>query len=173
MPRWNRGDQERLMADLGRERADPVKKVTAWLDEPDQHDYAAAEHYLSLISDPDTARKTAEALKQGSIEHRQAKDILRAAQLPLLDQLDALVAKDLRKVGDGKELSPVLLVRGDAASGLPLEVADGYHRICASYHVDENTDIPCRLTDWDWGVVGEVDYDEMFEAPRKETHEAQ
>jgi hypothetical protein len=23
---------------------------------------------------------------------------------------------------------------------------DGYHRVCASYHVNENTDIPCRLT---------------------------
>jgi hypothetical protein len=30
---------------------------------------------------------------------------------------------------------------------LPLIVADGYHRICASYHLDENTDIPCRIAD--------------------------
>ena len=27
----------------------------------------------------------------------------------------------------------------------PLLVADGYHRVCASYWLDENTDIPCRL----------------------------
>jgi len=38
-----------------------------------------------------------------------------------------------------------LLVRGDIASGRHLQIADGYHRVCASYHVDENTDIPCRL----------------------------
>jgi hypothetical protein len=26
-------------------------------------------------------------------------------------------------------------------------VADGYHRLCASYHVDEATEIPCRVVD--------------------------
>jgi len=30
---------------------------------------------------------------------------------------------------------------------LTLIVADGYHRICASYHLDEDADIPCRLVD--------------------------
>ena len=28
-----------------------------------------------------------------------------------------------------------------------LTIADGYHRICASYHLDENEDIPCRMVD--------------------------
>lgn len=27
----------------------------------------------------------------------------------------------------------------------PLIAADGYHRVCASYWIDENTDIPCIL----------------------------
>jgi hypothetical protein len=27
----------------------------------------------------------------------------------------------------------------------PLIIADGYHRVCASYWIDENTDIPCIL----------------------------
>jgi hypothetical protein len=26
-------------------------------------------------------------------------------------------------------------------------VADGYHRICASYWIDENSQIPCHLVD--------------------------
>jgi hypothetical protein len=26
-----------------------------------------------------------------------------------------------------------------------LQIADGYHRICASYHLDEDADIPCRM----------------------------
>ena len=39
----------------------------------------------------------------------------------------------------------MLLVRGDLALGLALQIADGYHRVCASYHTDENTDIPCRI----------------------------
>jgi hypothetical protein len=55
------------------------------------------------------------------------------------------VAADLRKIAAGKPLSPVLLVRGDLATGRAAQIADGYHRVCASYHTDENTDIPCRL----------------------------
>jgi hypothetical protein len=26
-----------------------------------------------------------------------------------------------------------------------MQIADGYHRVCASYHTDENTDIPVVL----------------------------
>jgi hypothetical protein len=40
------------------------------------------------------------------------------------------------------------LVRGSAVSGYPLQIADGYHRVCASYLTDENTDIPCHLASW-------------------------
>jgi hypothetical protein len=57
------------------------------------------------------------------------------------------VAKDLKKVKAGDKLSPVLTVRGNVRTGQALTIADGYHRICASYHLDENEDIPCRLVD--------------------------
>ncbi len=57
------------------------------------------------------------------------------------------VARDLRKVKSGKPLSPVLLVRGQLANGVALTIADGYHRVCASYHLDEDADIPCRIAD--------------------------
>ena len=30
---------------------------------------------------------------------------------------------------------------------MPLTIADGYHRVCASYHVNEDADIPCLLVD--------------------------
>jgi hypothetical protein len=57
------------------------------------------------------------------------------------------VAIDLEKVRKGELLSPLLLVRGSAGHDVPLTVADGYHRICASYHINENADIPCRIVD--------------------------
>jgi hypothetical protein len=38
-------------------------------------------------------------------------------------------------------------VRGDLAAGRPLQIADGYHRVCASYHLSEDTEIPCRIAD--------------------------
>jgi hypothetical protein len=72
----------------------------------------------------------------------RAKDLLRAARLQLLPRDDSEVAKDLRGIAGGEALSPVLLVRG-----APLLVADGYHRICASYYIAEDADIPCRLVD--------------------------
>jgi hypothetical protein len=40
------------------------------------------------------------------------------------------------------------LVRGDFRTATPLQIADGYHRVCASYLTDENTPIPCRLVSW-------------------------
>jgi hypothetical protein len=55
------------------------------------------------------------------------------------------VKRDLKKVKEGKLLSPVLLVRGDLEGDRPLIVADGYHRLCASYYLDENAEIPCHL----------------------------
>jgi hypothetical protein len=112
-----------------------------WKDEPERQDYPAARNYLSLLVDPRTAKKIAKALGEEPHTVRyKAKDILRAAALPLLPLDDPEVAKDLAKVKAGAKLSPVLLVRGD-----PLWVADGYHRICASYHLDEDAEIPCRI----------------------------
>lgn len=120
-----------------------------WKTEPDEHDYPAALDYLTLVTDERTAARLAEELRQAELTHRKAKDILRAARLELLDEANVHVAKDLRKVKKGRALSPVLLVRGHGHPGLKttdnLLVADGYHRVCASHHLDENADIPCKL----------------------------
>ena len=76
-----------------------------------------------------------------------AKDILRSAQLELLPMNDAAVVRDITKVAQGMKLSPVLLMRGDYTTGTPLVIADGYHRVCSSYHLSENELIPCRIID--------------------------
>jgi len=118
-----------------------------WKDEPERHDYPAAGNFLSLLLDPSVVSVVVAALEGAPVEHRKAKDLLRASGLALLGPDNHHVARDLAKVHDGVELSPVLLVRGDLRAGRPLVVADGYHRICASYHLDENTDIPCKVAD--------------------------
>lgn len=118
-----------------------------WKDEPDEHDYPAAEDYLSLITTPAVAKKLVRRLRGAPIVHRKAKDLLRASGLPVLPPDNFHVAKDLKKVTQGALLSPVLLVRGVARAHVPLIVADGYHRICASYHLAEDADIPCRIAD--------------------------
>jgi hypothetical protein len=116
-----------------------------WKEEPDKHDYPAAADYLALIAPPGTVKKLVAALQDAPIVHKKAKDILRAAGLPILSPDDVHVRADLVKIADGTKLSPILLVRGDYAAGVPLQVADGYHRVCASYHLDVNTDIPAKL----------------------------
>jgi hypothetical protein len=122
----------------------PVTGVQ-WLSAPEKHDYQAAEDYLSLIMSPTKAANARQQLSAaaGDLTHRKAKDILRASQLALLGQDNKHVADDLQKVAAGTPLSPILLIRGH--DGSPLTVADGYHRVCASYWIDENTDIPCVL----------------------------
>jgi hypothetical protein len=118
-----------------------------WKDEPDEHDFPAAADYLSLLVPAQTAASLVERLKGVEKLDRKAKDLLRASRLSLLARENPHVAADLKKVSAGERLSPVLLVRGQADKGLALLVADGYHRVCASYHLDEDADIPCRIVD--------------------------
>ena len=118
-----------------------------WKEEPDDHDYPAAADYLSLVMSEADAAPVVDALRRAAILRRKAKDLLRASRLALLAETNAHVAADLAKVRRGERLSPVLLVRGSLVADVALTVADGYHRICASYHLDENADIPCRLVD--------------------------
>ena len=124
-----------------------MAQTVKWLPKPEKHDYRAAEDYLSLLMPPKRAASLSRRLAAAreDITHRKAKDILRASQLPLLGEENKHVASDLRKAASGIALSPILLLRGDEAH--PLLVADGYHRVCASYWIDENTDIPCILID--------------------------
>ena len=128
------------------------KEKLRWADAPASQDYPAAGSYLRLLTPPDTAEALAGLLAQAPAVTQAAKDILRAAGLPLLAIDDPEVAKDLRKVARGDALSPILLVRGDMAAGRPLVIADGYHRVCASYHLDEDTEIPCRIADFTAGA---------------------
>jgi hypothetical protein len=112
-----------------------------WKDEPETEDFPAAQSYLSLLVGRAAAKKLAKALrKQAFLTHFAAKDILRASGLPLLAADDSEVSSDLEKIRRGEKLSPVLLIEG-----VPLWVADGYHRVCASYHLDEKEPVPGRI----------------------------
>lgn len=119
-----------------------------WKTAPEDHDFPAAATYLSLVVSPEVAERAVALLRDSPTLIFAAKDLLRASRLPLLERDNKHVAGDLKKVGKGARLSPVLLVRGEARSDLPLVVADGYHRICASYWIDENAEIPCRMVVW-------------------------
>jgi len=114
-----------------------------WLAKPEKHDYPAAESYLSLIYDHKTAAKYAKALADAPMTSFKAKDIFRASGLPLLGTTNSHVRKNQKKLSAGKKLSPLLLIR-DPSHG-KVVIADGYHRMCAVYSVDEDTPVPCKI----------------------------
>jgi hypothetical protein len=118
-----------------------------WQTEPDGHDFPAARTYLSLVCAPALAGKLVKLLERAPTSRYQAKDLLRASRLQLLDENNKHVASDLQKVHNGIKLSPILLVRGRFDKNRDLVIADGYHRVCASYWLDENSLIPCRIVD--------------------------
>ena len=114
-----------------------------WAKSPDKGDYPAAQSYLSLIYDPEVARHLVKKLKRAEVIEVKATDIFRASELSLLGLSNANVEKDKKKILDGTELSPLLLVR-DSRNG-KVVVADGYHRLCAVYSFNEEAVIPCKL----------------------------
>ena len=114
-----------------------------WLPEPEDHDYPAAESYLSIIYDEKTAAAFVAKLKKAQVSKFKAKDIFRASALSLLGVSNSHVDKDRKKIRDGRKLSPLLLVRENGPSRVI--IADGYHRLCAVYSVDEDAVIPCKI----------------------------
>lgn len=124
-----------------------MAKKEHWKADPDPHDFPAAGNYLSLTMGRADVLAAVRRLKAATNTERMAKDLLRASRLPLLPMDDHEVMRDLKKIRKGELLSPVLLVRGNLVGDLALTIADGYHRICTSYHLDEDATIPCRLVD--------------------------
>jgi hypothetical protein len=121
------------------------KSKLKWSAKGESEDFDAAKTYLSLIVSDAAAAKIAGNLRRSHAVAYAAKDLLRAAQLPLLPRDEPHVDADLKRIAKGKALSPVLLVQGDMAKGLPLTVADGYHRICAVVYFDESAPVQCRI----------------------------
>lgn len=115
-----------------------------WLDEPQKHDLAAAERFLSLELHAKHVRVALERLRKQRSKTRgfAAKDLLRAADLDALPTDNEGVAAKLKKIEQHEKISPVLLVRRKQGK---LLVADGYHRISAAHICDESTIVPCVL----------------------------
>ena len=118
------------------------KSKIQWLREPQKHDYAAAESYLSLTFEPDAAKKIVRGLETATVSEFAAKDIFRASWLPLLTS-DSHVEKDRAKIILSEKISPILLVR-DNKNGKVI-IADGYHRLCAVYSFNPDAMIPCKI----------------------------
>jgi hypothetical protein len=123
------------------------KPKLEWAEKGEDEDFWAAEKYLSLLCSDTKAKALVKGLRDSKPIEHAAKDLLRGAHLPLLPSDEEHVSEDLKRIQKGEALAPVLLVRGDIATGLPLIVADGYHRICAVCYFDESAPITCRIAD--------------------------
>jgi hypothetical protein len=112
-----------------------------WLDNPEEKDFPAALDYLELLFEPEVAQVFVKKLGSSKTIKKKAKDIFRASNLSILPKDNRHVKANLRKFKKGNPLSPILLVRYQAK----LIIADGYHRLCASYYLSEDLEVPCRL----------------------------
>lgn len=136
MTRRERGNDEVM--------AEPTVQVK-WKNEPEEHDYPAAADFLELVAEPEVIDTVVRELRAAAVSHKKAKDILRAAGLELLPAYNPHVRRDLEKIVAGKSLSPILVVRGDFRKGVPAQIVDGYHRVCACHYADENIAIPMKI----------------------------
>ena len=114
-----------------------------WLDEPEDKDYPAALSYLALLYDEKQARSLVGRLKRAGAREFAVKDILRASDT-LPSEVKAFDwGEQMREIRAGTPLSPLLLVR--RGGGGHLIVADGFHRLCALFSIDEDAIASCRI----------------------------
>lgn len=118
-------------------------KEIKWLPDAEEHDYPAAESYLSILYNEDRVAKMVVRFRSAAVVQFKAKDIFRASQLSLLGVSNSHVEKDRKKILKGICLSPLLLLR-DEQNG-KVVIADGYHRLCAIYEFDEDALIHCKI----------------------------
>jgi hypothetical protein len=124
----------------------PIK----WEEDVADHDYAAANAYLSLKLTAAATDKAVERLREAKLTTRRANDILRASGLEAAPLDDPGVVKDLIKVIQRKPLSPVLVLGGADRS----DIADGYHRVSLVYRLDPYGTVPLKLADMSGVRVG-------------------
>ena len=111
----------------------------AWLKQPEKKDYPAAASVLTLLFDEKAANRYVRRLSKAPISQFKARDILRMCDVSALGI--AASDDDRKRILAGKPLSPLLLVRDSRR----VIVADGYHRLCTVYTMDENAMIPCKI----------------------------
>jgi hypothetical protein len=118
-----------------------AKHQTRWNERPAPQDYIAALDYLTLQFPAATARRLVKKARGVRATEHIAKDLVRASNLPLLPLDERHVAENLKRIRKGKPLSPVIFIQGDLTRGRPFVIADGYHRMCAACHADEDSPV--------------------------------
>jgi hypothetical protein len=125
------------------QQPDPGQVPIKWAEDVAEHDYAAAQAYLSIKLPAATADEAVARLRKAKLTQRRANDILRASGLTPAPLDDPGVVKDLIKVIEGKKLSPVLIAGGPGGT----DIADGFHRVSLVYRIDPYAVVPLKLAE--------------------------
>jgi hypothetical protein len=87
-----------------------------------EHDYPSPASFLNLVARSARVEVLTALLSQVPTMHHAAKDVLRAAGLPLLPHDDPEVAKDLTRLADEVALSPGLLGQRQGVLFVPVDM---------------------------------------------------
>jgi len=116
-----------------------------WKDFLDADDLDDAKTQLLLLFGKNDTDQLLGDFQQAENVTWKPKELFYASGRDAAPADDLHVAKVLGEIKAGKALTPVMLVRGDYAEGLPLLFANGWHRACAIEATDIGVDIPCRI----------------------------
>lgn len=129
------------------------KKDPIFAPKPVAQDYTGAQAFLNLCCPPDVSAALLAKLKSSKVTQARANDILRASKLKPITDNDPGVAKEIDNIKSQVVLPPVLLVQGDVFRGIPLVIADGFHRVCAAFLRDPDAVVSCVLAVVDWSAL--------------------
>jgi hypothetical protein len=113
----------------------------AWSSQPEKKDYPAAERYLCLLLEPEEGAALAAKLRKAPVTWQVARDILRAAAISTIGISDS--DEERGKILAGEAVSPLLLVRHKETGRVI--VADGFHRLCTVFKIDQRAMVPCKI----------------------------
>ena len=114
-----------------------------WLDKPADKDVKAAESFLQLLYGPKKARRYSKSLEIADLEKYPARDLLRASETPIAEVQAFDWLKQRKEIAAGTAMSPILLIRQE--NGGHLIIADGFHRLCAVFSIDQDAPVPCFI----------------------------
>ena len=90
------------------------KPKLKWAEKGEAEDFDAAVMFLSLLFPNSKAKALVRSLRDSKLIEHAAKDLLRAAHLPLLPSDKSHVSEDLKRIQKGKALAERVL--GQSAS---------------------------------------------------------
>jgi hypothetical protein len=120
-------------------KANGDRREPRWAEAPTADDVADAARFLTLLGVAGPVHVDPEQ------RDYLARDVLRAARLPLLPRDNTGVRKWRTRLRDGQEIPPVLLRVGSIGGNRPLLLAEGYYRVCACHQEDEQTPVACHF----------------------------